>query len=106
MTKDGPCVYFFNFLDVVAINSAVIYKAVKQDSGMARKDFIKQLAPQLFFFYLSLVHVVQAMIIMVDGKSMNAELIGEGYITCILPNASPKQILVKNILYVPGMKEK
>ncbi|UYV82204.1 K02A2.6-like [Cordylochernes scorpioides] len=45
--KDGPCVYFFNFLDVVAINSAVIYKAVKQDGGMARKYFIKQLALQL-----------------------------------------------------------
>ncbi|UYV82809.1 hypothetical protein LAZ67_22000949 [Cordylochernes scorpioides] len=46
--KDGPCVFFFfNFLDVVAINSAVIYKAVRQDGGMARKDFIKQLALQL-----------------------------------------------------------
>ncbi|UYV65468.1 ZKSCAN1 [Cordylochernes scorpioides] len=32
---------------MVAINSAVIYKAVKQDGGMARKDFIKQLALQL-----------------------------------------------------------
>ncbi|UYV60568.1 hypothetical protein LAZ67_1001554 [Cordylochernes scorpioides] len=40
-------VFIFNFLDVVAINSAVIYKAVKQDGGMARKDFIKQLALQL-----------------------------------------------------------
>ncbi|UYV72085.1 hypothetical protein LAZ67_9001767 [Cordylochernes scorpioides] len=39
------------------------------------------------------------------GKSMNAELIGEGYFTCVLPNESPKQILVKNVLYVPGMKE-
>ncbi|UYV77486.1 hypothetical protein LAZ67_15001230 [Cordylochernes scorpioides] len=36
---------------------------------------------------------------------MNAELIGEDYITCVLPNESPKQILVKNFLYVPGMKE-
>ncbi|UYV61459.1 hypothetical protein LAZ67_1004915 [Cordylochernes scorpioides] len=46
-TKRWPLCLFFNFLDVVAINSAVIYKAVKQDGGMARKDFIKQLALQL-----------------------------------------------------------
>ncbi|UYV82152.1 hypothetical protein LAZ67_21001142 [Cordylochernes scorpioides] len=46
-TKRWPLCSFFNFLDVVAINSAVIYKAVKQDGGMARKDFIKQLALQL-----------------------------------------------------------
>ncbi|UYV68028.1 hypothetical protein LAZ67_5002860 [Cordylochernes scorpioides] len=46
-TKRWPLCLFFNFLDVVAINSAVIYKAAKQDGGMARKDFIKQLALQL-----------------------------------------------------------
>ncbi|UYV68511.1 hypothetical protein LAZ67_6000002 [Cordylochernes scorpioides] len=46
-TKRWPLCLFFNFLDVVAINSTVIYKAVKQDDGMARKDFIKQLALQL-----------------------------------------------------------
>ncbi|UYV78497.1 hypothetical protein LAZ67_16001774 [Cordylochernes scorpioides] len=46
-TKRWPLCLFLNFLDVVAINSAVIYKAVKQDGGMARKDFIKQLALQL-----------------------------------------------------------
>ncbi|UYV76914.1 hypothetical protein LAZ67_14002382 [Cordylochernes scorpioides] len=46
-TKRWPLCLFFNFLDVVAINPAVIYKAVKQDGGMARKDFIKQLALQL-----------------------------------------------------------
>ncbi|UYV69956.1 hypothetical protein LAZ67_7001321 [Cordylochernes scorpioides] len=46
-TKRWPLCLFSNFLDVVAINSAVIYKAVKQDGGMARKDFIKQLALQL-----------------------------------------------------------
>ncbi|UYV80762.1 hypothetical protein LAZ67_19001655 [Cordylochernes scorpioides] len=38
---------FYNITKGVAINSAVIYKAVKQDGGMARKDFIKQLALQL-----------------------------------------------------------
>ncbi|UYV78975.1 hypothetical protein LAZ67_17000536 [Cordylochernes scorpioides] len=43
-TKRWPLYLFLKILDVVAINSAVIYKAVKQDSGMARKDFIKQLA--------------------------------------------------------------
>ncbi|UYV64723.1 hypothetical protein LAZ67_3001764 [Cordylochernes scorpioides] len=46
-TKRWPLCLFFKFLDVVAINSAVIYKAVKQDGGMARKYFIKQLALQL-----------------------------------------------------------
>ncbi|UYV70752.1 hypothetical protein LAZ67_8000486 [Cordylochernes scorpioides] len=46
-TKRWPLCLFFSFLDVVAINSAVIYKAVKQDGGMAQKDFKKQLALQL-----------------------------------------------------------
>ncbi|UYV70197.1 hypothetical protein LAZ67_7002153 [Cordylochernes scorpioides] len=46
-TKRWPLCLFFNFLDVVTINSVVIYKAAKQDGGMARKDFIKQLALQL-----------------------------------------------------------
>ncbi|UYV65481.1 HDAC3 [Cordylochernes scorpioides] len=43
-TKRWPLCLFFNYLDVVTINSEVIYMAVKQDGGMVRKDFIKQLA--------------------------------------------------------------
>ncbi|UYV66337.1 hypothetical protein LAZ67_4001359 [Cordylochernes scorpioides] len=53
-TKRWPLCLFFNFLDVVAINSAVIYKAVKQDCGMARKYFIKQLALQLMRYALNM----------------------------------------------------
>ncbi|UYV77004.1 hypothetical protein LAZ67_14002785 [Cordylochernes scorpioides] len=55
-TKRWPLCLFFNFLDVVAINSAVIYKAVKQDCGMARKDFIKQLALQLMRDALNMIN--------------------------------------------------
>ncbi|UYV72895.1 hypothetical protein LAZ67_10001118 [Cordylochernes scorpioides] len=41
-----------------------------------------------------------------DGKSMNDELIGEDYITCVLPIESPKQILGTQKSYIVQLFDK